>query len=90
MRQVTDSPSLDTDQPVSIQHEMEYLRHYGYAFYWSGDGWSPAVLRRRRALAGDTDRVGLYRVEWQRRLEAQIVHPSVPEIVLVHESFESA
>ena len=36
--QVRDSPAIDTDQPVSRQHELDYLRYYGYACYWSGGG----------------------------------------------------
>ena len=34
--QVRDSPDIDTDKPVSRQHEMQYLRYYGYASYWGG------------------------------------------------------
>ena len=36
--QVRDSPAIDTNQPVSQQHELSYLRYYGYACYWSGGG----------------------------------------------------
>jgi hypothetical protein len=36
--QIENSPSIDTDQPVSRQQELDYLRYYGYAFYWSGGG----------------------------------------------------
>jgi hypothetical protein len=34
--QVEKSPNIDTDQPVSRQHEIEYYRYYGYPSYWSG------------------------------------------------------
>lgn len=34
--QVEASPSMDSDKPVSRQHEMEYLGYYGYPFYWGG------------------------------------------------------
>jgi PRC-barrel domain len=38
--QVKDSPGIDTRQPVSRQHEVEYLRYYGYPTYWGGrDSW---------------------------------------------------
>ena len=37
--QVRNSPPIDTDQPVSRQHELDYLRYYGYACYWSGGTW---------------------------------------------------
>jgi sporulation protein YlmC with PRC-barrel domain len=36
--QVKNSPDIDTDKPVSRQHEMQYLGYYGYPYYWAGDG----------------------------------------------------
>lgn len=36
--QVKNSPDIDTDKPVSRQHEMRYLGYYGYPYYWSGVG----------------------------------------------------
>ena len=33
--QIQGSPSIDTDKPVSRQHESEYHRYYGYPEYWS-------------------------------------------------------
>jgi PRC-barrel domain len=39
-QQVSDSPAVDTDKPVSRQDEAEYLRYYGYPVYWGGvDVW---------------------------------------------------
>lgn len=35
-RQVEDSPSVDTDQPVSRQQEEVLHRHYGWDPYWYG------------------------------------------------------
>ncbi|MEW9585165.1 PRC-barrel domain-containing protein [Paraburkholderia sp. DGU8] len=35
-KQVRDSPDIDTDKPVSRQHETEYLGYYGYPTYWGG------------------------------------------------------
>ena len=32
-QQIEDSPSIDEHKPVSRQHEEEYHRHYGYAYY---------------------------------------------------------
>jgi hypothetical protein len=40
--QIQASPSIDTDKPVSRQHESEYHRYYGYPEYWINSG------RRRR------------------------------------------
>jgi hypothetical protein len=34
--QVKNSPDIDTDKPVSRQHEMQYLQYYGYPSYWGG------------------------------------------------------
>jgi hypothetical protein len=36
---VKNSPDIDTDKPVSRQHEMEYFGYYGYyPYYWGGAG----------------------------------------------------
>jgi hypothetical protein len=34
MQQVKDSPDIDTDRPVSRQHETHLYRHYGWNPYW--------------------------------------------------------
>lgn len=33
--QVGSSPSFNTAMPVSRQHEMRYLDHFGYPYYWA-------------------------------------------------------
>jgi hypothetical protein len=39
---VENSPSIDTDRPVSRQQETEYYNYYGYPYYWSGPYvWGP-------------------------------------------------
>jgi sporulation protein YlmC with PRC-barrel domain len=39
---IKDSPDIDTDQPVSKQHEMDLGRYYGLNPYWSGpSSWGP-------------------------------------------------
>ena len=35
--QVKRSPDIETDKPVSRQHEMRNLDHYEYADHWAGD-----------------------------------------------------
>ena len=41
--QVKNSPSIDTDRPVSRQHEIAYSGYYGYPYYWGGPFmWGPA------------------------------------------------
>jgi hypothetical protein len=38
--QVKNSPSIDTDKPLSRQHEIGYLDYYKYPYYWDGgDFW---------------------------------------------------
>ena len=44
--QVKNSPDIDTDKPVSRQHEMRYLGYYDYSYYWGGVGlWAAAHTR---------------------------------------------
>jgi hypothetical protein len=41
--QVRMSPEIDTERPVSRQHEIEYLAYYDYPYYWDGSGlWGAA------------------------------------------------
>jgi uncharacterized protein YrrD len=35
-KQIEDSPSLDSDKPVSRQFEEAYYEHYGWPTYWGG------------------------------------------------------
>jgi hypothetical protein len=37
--QVRNSPDMDTEKPVSRQHEMAYSDYYGYPYYWGGAGF---------------------------------------------------
>ncbi|WP_320838379.1 PRC-barrel domain-containing protein [Zhongshania sp.] len=37
-QQVENSPSIDTEKPVSRQHEISLLDYYGYPGYWGGIG----------------------------------------------------
>jgi hypothetical protein len=42
-KQVEHSPKINTQQPVSRQHEAEFLGYYGYPYYWGGPYlWGPA------------------------------------------------
>lgn len=34
--QVKNSPDIDTDMPVTRQHETDYLDYYSYPYYWGG------------------------------------------------------
>ncbi|MEO9078358.1 MAG: PRC-barrel domain-containing protein [Rhodanobacter sp.] len=47
--QVKESPDIDTDKPISRQHELSLLGYYGYPYYWGtgglwGTGSFPAML----------------------------------------------
>src|SRR5689334_4092581 len=35
-QQVKGSPDIDTDKPVSRQHEAAFFSYYGYPAYWDG------------------------------------------------------
>ena len=37
--QVKNSPNIDTQKPVSRQHEIQYLGYYGYPYYWGGSNF---------------------------------------------------
>ena len=44
-KQVEDSPGIDTDKPVSRQHEIDYFMYYNYPYYWAGPYvWGPAPI----------------------------------------------
>jgi len=52
IKQVQGSPGVDTDQPVSRQHEADFSNYYGYNYYWGGPYlWGPVY---RPADAGAT------------------------------------
>ncbi|MDZ4730203.1 MAG: PRC-barrel domain-containing protein [Xanthomonadales bacterium] len=57
--QVKSSPDIDTDKPVSRQHEMRYLGYYGYPSYWGGAGlWGggayPGMMMTSDGVLGST------------------------------------
>jgi hypothetical protein len=40
--QVENSPGIDSEKPVSRQHEAEFSTYYGYPYYWAGPYiWGP-------------------------------------------------
>ena len=58
--QLRNSPDIDTQRPVSRQHEAEYARYFGYPYYWVGAGlWGmgaePRPLVRASAQQPDVD-----------------------------------
>lgn len=67
-QQVRDSPGIDTDKPVSRQHEIAFYNDYGYPNYWEGSnpwglgtyspwvGASPDATLSSPRSADDVDR----------------------------------
>lgn len=55
--QIRNSPSPETDRPVSRQFEEEYYRYFGWPYYWAGPylwGPSPFPLLPQSPLEGAT------------------------------------
>jgi uncharacterized protein YrrD len=59
-KQIEDSPSLDSDKPVSQQFEQAYYGYYGWPMYWGGPymwGYYPTIVRdhgkRKEAAQGE-------------------------------------
>lgn len=49
-KEIEDSPSINTDEPVSLQFEVSYNSYYGYPDYWGGSymwGGYPYIVRDR-------------------------------------------
>jgi len=43
-KQIQNAPGIETDQPVSQQHEAAYYDYYGFPYYWAGTGlWGAAA-----------------------------------------------
>ena len=50
--QVKNSPSIDTEKPVSRQHESNFYDYYNFPYYWLGTGLSsPATAAPAAAAA---------------------------------------
>ena len=52
MEQVRNSPDLDTDKPVTRQHELAYSDYYGYPTYWGGMGYWGSSMYPNMILSG--------------------------------------
>jgi uncharacterized protein YrrD len=54
--QVKNSPDIDTDMPVSRQHEVEFQEYYNYPSYWSGAGlWGGETYPSLAITASDVE-----------------------------------
>ena len=68
-KQIEDSPSLNSDQPVSHQFEQAYYGHYGWPSYWGGPymwGSHPHIVRDREKWTEFTQSVNA----WDRHLRS--------------------
>jgi sporulation protein YlmC with PRC-barrel domain len=57
-KQIEDSPSLDSDKPVSRQFEETYYGYYAYPTYWAGPnmwGYYPEIIRDRQKWRAATE-----------------------------------
>ncbi len=71
--QVKNSPDIDTDMPVSRQHEMQYLKYYNYPWYGGGAGlWgigaTPALMPLGGAYPWPADSYGQICAEHDREV----------------------
>jgi PRC-barrel domain len=60
-QQVRNSPDIDTDKPVSRQHEMGYLSYYGYENYWGGAGLWGSIPYPSKLMPGYSELVAQFR-----------------------------
>jgi hypothetical protein len=68
-KQIEDSPSINTDEPVSHQFESFYNSYYGYPDYWGGSymwGGYPYIVRDRTKWGVSTSR----EMGWDRHLRS--------------------
>jgi uncharacterized protein YrrD len=73
--QVKNAPDIDTDKPVSRQHEMGYLGYYGYPDYWGGGGlWGAGMYPD--VLQAGLDRAAIDRAANGRATAGRSDHPS--------------
>ncbi len=51
--QIENAPGVETDKPVSRQHEVPYYDYYGLPYYWGGAGlWGAAAYPMAGAALG--------------------------------------
>ena len=73
--QVKNSPDVDTERPVSRQHELQYTGYYGYPYYWDGAGlWGAGLYPDMMMLGyggyGSPSAAQMQEAESQARAEA--------------------
>ena len=76
-QQVRNSPEIDTQKPVSRQHEMGYLSYYGYENYWGGAGLWGAIPYPSKTMPGYPELVAKHRAA-QPKAQAARLDNGVP------------
>jgi hypothetical protein len=70
-KQIEDSPSIDTDEPVSQQFESDFNGYYGYPDYWGGPfmwgGYPTVTLDRSQWSLPKSEEMN-----WDRHLRSTI------------------
>jgi hypothetical protein len=73
--QVSQSPDIDTHQPVSRQHEREYLGYYAYPEYWYGGGmWGAGGYPMLPIYLPTSEETEAAKATRERDIEAADVH----------------
>ena len=68
--QVKGSPDIDTQQPVSRQHERDYLGYYGLPEYWGGGGmWGMGEYPLYLPPSGTAEEIAADKAMRQRELQ---------------------
>ena len=74
-QQIKDSPDIDTHEPVSRQHEREYLKYFSYPEYWGGaDLWGTGIYPVLPAYTPTAEEIDADRVMRQREFESADIH----------------
>ncbi|MEP7156198.1 MAG: PRC-barrel domain containing protein [Betaproteobacteria bacterium] len=74
-QKVIDSPDIDTQQPVSRQHEREYSNYYAFPEYWYGGGiWGAGAYPLLAAYPLSADEIAAAKAVKQHDLDHADVH----------------
>jgi hypothetical protein len=71
--QVKDSPVIDTQKPVTRQHEISYLDYYRYPYYWTGPALWGAQEYPRMLMDGQGGFISVPQAAIGGRAEADLL-----------------
>jgi hypothetical protein len=78
--QVQESPDIDSDKPVSRQHEIELFGHYGWSYYWGVPPDGPVLTPLPPATEKKSARPGDPHLRSVRELHGYHIQASDGEI----------